>query len=113
MTFNPGRNRTLIEIYSRTETEEIQLESGEYDEVPKLIGKAWAEIISYSGKAYLEKRKTETELVHTLKVRDIVKIKNDDYIMMFGQKWEIEYISPPVSRYMQIVVKKDTEIKSR
>lgn len=102
--YNPGRNKTLIEVYSKSDLEKIQIETGEYRLQPKLICKAWVEILSSTGKEFQENKKDKNEISHRLRLRYFNGVKEKDYIKMFGKEWDIEYISPPNARYMEMVV---------
>lgn len=102
--YNPGRNKVKVSFYSRNELEEEKLITGEYAQKNKLICNDWAEILKYRGRDYLEYRKDETEITFTIRIRYRNDINILDFVEFYDKRWEITYISPPINRYMELVV---------
>lgn len=102
--YNPGRNKVKVAFYSRKELEEVKLITGEYAQKNKLICTDWAEILKTRGRDYLEYRKDETEITYTIRIRYRKDIDIFDFVEFYGKRWEITFISPPINRYMELVV---------
>lgn len=107
--YNVGRNKTRVEFYDRSETEDVLNDVGEYEQKPKLICIDWAVLIPTTGREFLENRKDEHDMTYRLKMRARKDIEVTDYAVINGQKMEIIYIAPyidPVvqNRYMEVVV---------
>lgn len=101
--YNPGKNRTRIEIINVIELEN---ELGEMEQHEQVIIREWAEIKPLTGKEFLEQRKTESEMNYCLKMRYRKDIKEEYKIKFNGVLTDIIYIAPnPADRTMEVVVK--------
>lgn len=99
--YNPGRNRTRVEVYDQ-KNEWVENELGEYIPVKPLKFTDWAEVIGQSGKEVLENRKTEHNYGIRLSMRYRKDLDKTDLLMIQGEEIRILAILPN-GRYMEVV----------
>lgn len=103
MAYNPGRNKTKLEILDAIEVEN---ELGETSQEWKVVLKEWGERKPLTGKEYLEQRKTESEMNYCFKMRYRREIKEEYKVRFNGRIGDIIYISPNFNdRTMELVVR--------
>ena len=102
--YNPGRNRTKIKIYDHKEKELVQMPTGEYTQKKKLKCIEWAEVLSTTGRDFLEFKKIETDVSYRLRIRRREDINVHDLVEFNGTEMEISFVSFPINNYVELVV---------
>lgn len=107
--YNPGRNKTRVEFYDRSETKEVENENGEYEQKHKLICVDWVELIPQTGREFVENRKDESAATYRFKMRRRNDIETEDYVIFNGIKAEIIQVLPYIdytmqNRFIEVVV---------
>lgn len=106
MAYNPGRNKTKIEIL---DVVEVENGFGEYEQKEVIILKEWAEVKPLTGKEFLEQRKIESEMNYCFKMRYRKEVSEVHKVRFNNRIADIIYIAPnPTSRTMEVVVKWQT-----